>query len=53
MKDQYEAKYQSLINNQGSTHLKPSYDSKDFIKYSNDMGDIYKTTEEYSPNKKK
>ena len=45
----YEAKHQLLINKRESTGL--SY-SKAFIKYSNDMDDIYKNVEEYNPNKK-
>ena len=51
-KDPYEAKYQLLINKRESTSLKYLNNSKDFIEYSNDMGDIYKNIEEYNPNKK-
>ena len=51
-KDPYEAKYQFLINKRESTGLKHLNDSKAFIKYSNDMDDIYKNIEEYNPNKK-
>ena len=50
-KDPYEAKYQLLINKRESTGLKYLIDSKAFIKYSNDMDDIYKNIEEYNPNK--
>ena len=39
-KDPYEAKYQLLINKRESTGLKYLNDSKAFIEYSNDMGDI-------------
>ena len=39
-KDQDEAKYQLLINKRESTGLKYLNDSKAFIEYSNDMGDI-------------
>ena len=52
-KDPYEAKYQFLINKRESTGLKHFNDSKAFIEYSNNMDDIYKNIEEYSPNKKR
>ena len=52
-KDPYEAKYQFLINKRESTGLKHLNDSKAFIKYSNDMDDIYKNIEEYNPIKKR
>ena len=48
----YEAKYQFLINKAEGTSLKYFNDLKPFIKYSNDMDDIYKNIEEYNPNKK-
>ena len=51
-KDQYEAKYQLLINKRESTGLKYLNDSKAFIEYSNDMDDIYKNIENHNPNKK-
>ena len=51
-KDPYEAKYQFLIHNKQSTGLKHFNDFKAFIEYCNNMDDIYKNTEEYSPNKK-
>ena len=41
-----------LINKSESTCLKYLIDSKAFIKYSNDMDDIYKNIEDYNPNKK-
>ena len=41
-KDQYEAKYQFLINKRESTGLKHFNDSKAFIECSNDMDDVYK-----------
>ena len=50
-KDPDEAKYQLLINKRESTGLNYSNHSKAFIEYSNDMDDIYKNIEEYSPNK--
>ena len=51
-KDPYEAKYQFLINKRENTGLKHLNDSKAFIEYSNNVDDIYKNIEEYSPNKK-
>ena len=41
-----------LINKREKTDLKYLNDSKAFIKYLNDMDDIYKNIEEYYPNKK-
>ena len=52
-KDPYEAKYQFSINKRESTGLKHLNDSKVFIEYSSDMDDIYKSIEEYNPNKKR
>ena len=52
-KDQYEAKYQSLINERKSTRFKYLNDSKAFIEYSNEMDDIYKNMKEHNPNKKR
>ena len=52
-KDPYEAKYQSLISKQESTGLKHFNDSKAFIEYSDDMDNIYKSIEDYNPNKKR
>ena len=51
-KDPYKAKYQFLINKRKSTGWKHLNDSKALIEYSNDMDDIYKNIEEYSPIKK-
>ena len=52
--DPHEAKYQLLVKYQvksaGVNHL---IDSKAFIKYSNDMDDIYKNIEERNPNIKR
>ena len=44
-KDPYEAKYQLLNNKRESTGLNYLNESKAFIKYSNDMDDIYKKLE--------
>ena len=52
-KDPSEAKYQFLINKRESAGSKYLNDSKNFIEYSHDMGDIYKDIEEYNPNKKR
>ena len=41
MKDAYEAKYKFQINKSESSTLKHFNNSKVFIEYSNDMGDIY------------
>ena len=48
----FEVKNQLLINKQEGTRLKYLNDSKAFIEWSNDMGDIYKNIEKYNPNKK-
>ena len=50
-KDQYEPKYQFLINKRESTGLKHFNDPKAFIEYSNDMHDAYKNINDYNPNK--
>ena len=42
-----------LINKRESTSLKYFNDSKAFIKYSNDLDDIYKNIEKYNSNKKR
>ena len=52
-KDPYEAKYQFLINKRESIGLKHFNDPKAFIKYSNDMQDVYKNIDEYNPGKKR
>ena len=51
-KDTLEAKYQLLINKHEGSELKHINEPKDFIDYSNDMGDIYENSEEYNSNKK-
>ena len=50
-KDPYEAKYQYLINKREKVGLVHYNDTKDFMEYSNDMQDVYKTTEDYNPRK--
>ena len=51
-KDPYEVKCQFLNSKRESTGLKYLNESKVFIEYSNDVGDIHKNVEEYNPNKK-
>ena len=50
-KDQYEDKYQFLINKRESTGLKHFKDPKAFIEYSNDMHDVYNNINDYHPDK--
>ena len=50
-KDLYEAKYQFLINKRETTGLKHFNDPEAFIKYSNDMEDVYKNIDEYNIDK--
>ena len=45
-KDPYEEKYQFLINRQEITGSKHLDNSKSFIKYLNNMDNIYKSIEE-------
>ena len=52
-KDPYEAKYQILINKKESAILKHFNDFKAFIKYSNDMQDVYENIEEYNTDKER
>ena len=52
-KDQYEAKYEYLINKREKVGLDHFNDSKAFIENSNDMQDVYKNIEEYSLGKKR
>ena len=52
-KDPYEAKYQYLINKCEKVGLDHFNDPKAFKNYSNDMQDVYKNIENYSPGKKR
>ena len=52
-KDPCEAKYQFLINKRESICLKHFDDPKAFIKYSNDVQNIYKNTDEYNIDRKR
>ena len=46
VKDQYEAKYQYLINKRVKTGLKHYDVPKAFMEYSNDIQDVYKSIED-------
>ena len=52
-KDPYEAKYQYLINKREKVGLDHYDDRKPFIKYSNDMQDVYKNIDEYNTDKER
>ena len=52
-KDPYEAKYQYLINKREKVGLGHFNDSKAFMKYSDDMQDVYKNIEDYNPDKRR
>ena len=52
-KDRYKAKYQYLINKHEKIGLDHFKDPKAFMKYSNDMQDVYKNIEDYNPRKKR
>ena len=49
--DLYEAKYQYLIKKREKVGLSHYDDPKAFIEYSNDMQDVYKNIQDYSPRK--
>ena len=48
-KDLYETKYKYLINKREKVGLDHFDDPKAFMKYSNDMQDVYKNIEDYNP----
>ena len=50
-KDPYESQYQYLINKRESVGINHFDDPKAFIKYSNDMRDVYKNIDDYNPDK--
>ena len=50
-KDTYEAKYQYLINKRESVGIIHFNNPKAFIKYSNDMRNVYKNINYYNPDK--
>ena len=52
-KDPCEDKHQFLINKRESVRLKCFNDPKAFIKYSNDMQDVYKNIDEYNTDKER
>ena len=53
VKDPYKAKYQYLINKREKVRLDNFKDPRAFIKYSNDMQDVYKNIEDYNLGKKR
>ena len=50
-KDSYESKYQYLINKRESAGTNHFNDPKAFVKYSNDMHDVYKNIDNYNLDK--
>ena len=50
-KDSYEVKYQYLINKREGVGIDHFSDPKAFIKYSNDIRDVYKNIDEYNLDK--
>ena len=52
-KDPYEKKYQYLINKREKVALNDFNHPKAFMEYSNDMQDVHKNIEDYSPIKKR
>ena len=51
-KDPYEDKYQYLINKRETVGINHLNDPKAFIEYSNDMHDVYKSIDNYNPDRK-
>ena len=49
--DPYGAEYQYLINKWEGVGINHFNDPKAFIEYSNDMNDVYKNIDKYSPDK--
>ena len=52
-KGPYEAKYQYLIKKHEKVGLDHYDDPKAFMEFSNDMEDVYKNIDDYSPRKKR
>ena len=50
-KDPYESKYQYLINKRETVGINHFNNPKAFIEHSNDMHDVYKNIDDYSPDK--
>ena len=50
-KDPYESKYQYLINKREGVGINHFKDAKAFIKYSNDIHDVYKNIDDYNADK--
>ena len=51
-KNSYKVKYQLLINKHRIVDSKHCNDSEGFIKYFDDMDNIYQNIDEYNPDKK-
>ena len=52
-KGPYEAKYQYLINKREKVRLDHFNDPRASMEYSDDMLDVYKNIEDYTPDKKR
>ena len=53
VKESNRVKYQYLIKKRGKNGLENLKDPRAFIKYSDNMQDVFKNTENYNPSKKK
>ena len=53
VKDQYEAKYQLLINEREKVAIKELKNPKAFINYSQTVDDVYEDLKDYNPIKKR
>ena len=53
VKDQYEAKYQLLINEREKVAIKELKSPKAFINYSQTADDVYEDLKDYNPIKKR
>ena len=53
VKDLFEPKYQYIINKTESVGINQFKDPKAFIKYSNEMHDVYKNIDDSNPDKEK
>ena len=51
VKDPYEVKYQYLIKIREKVDIDHYNDPRAYIKYSNDMDDVYKNADEYNSDK--
>ena len=53
VKDPFESKYQMLINGRAKVRIKTLKNPKAFIDYSQIIGDVYESLEDYNPTKKR